>query len=136
MISPKGFMQKADTLVDGGTEMLIEPIQSTETRGIDPEVCKKFKAESGIKSEKREEEREQKLNPDQLREIATNLKDSINAIHNVDLQFSIHKSSGKLMTIVKDAGTDRVIREIPPSELLNLAAKMDEMIGILFDQQI
>jgi uncharacterized FlaG/YvyC family protein len=39
------------------------------------------------------------------------------------------------MVTVKDEATSDVIREIPPSEFLNLAAEIDEMIGIIFDQE-
>jgi uncharacterized FlaG/YvyC family protein len=58
----------------------------------------------------------------------------INMIHNVDLQFSIHEGSGQVLVKVTDAGSGEVIREIPPSEMLDLAARLDEMIGLLFDQ--
>jgi len=58
----------------------------------------------------------------------------INMIHNVDLQFSVHKGSGQILVKVMDAGTGDLIREIPPSEMLDLAARLDEMIGLLFDQ--
>lgn len=58
----------------------------------------------------------------------------INMIHNVDLQFSVHKGSGQILVKVMDAGSGELIREIPPSEMLDLAARLDEMIGLLFDQ--
>jgi len=70
-----------------------------------------------------------------VKEIAGNLQSSLNMIHNVDLQFSVHDSSGRIMVTVKDASTGQVIREVPPSDLLNLAAKLDEMIGLIFDER-
>lgn len=55
-------------------------------------------------------------------------------IHNVDLHFSVHEGSGQILVKVMNAGTDEVIREIPPSEMLDLAARLDEMIGLIFDR--
>ena len=70
-----------------------------------------------------------------VEEIAGNLQSNLNAIHNVDLQFSVHDSSGRIMVTVKDGTTGQVIREVPPSDILNLAAKLDEMIGLIFDER-
>jgi flagellar protein FlaG len=75
------------------------------------------------------------ISSDVLKEIAGNLQSGLNMIHNVDLQFSVHESSGRVMVIVKEASTGQVIREIPPREILNLAAKLDEMIGLIFDER-
>ena len=58
-------------------------------------------------------------------------------IRDVDLQFSVHEGSGDdVMVTVTDAASGEVIREIPPSEVLNIAARLDEMIGVLFDQVV
>lgn len=70
-----------------------------------------------------------------VKEIADNLQSSLNMIHNVDLQFSVHEGSGRIMVTVKDATTGQVIREVPPSDILNLASKLDEMIGLIFDER-
>jgi flagellar protein FlaG len=52
----------------------------------------------------------------------------------VDLQFSVHEASGEIMVTVRDESSGEVIREIPPSEMLDLAARLGEMVGLLFDQ--
>lgn len=69
-----------------------------------------------------------------LKAVTDELNHKINRIHNVDLQFSVHEGSGQLLVKVMDAATGELIREIPPSELLDLAAKLDEMIGLILDQ--
>lgn len=68
--------------------------------------------------------------------IAADLQKNIKALNNVDLGFSVHKSSGKIMVTVTDDETGRVIREIPSSEMLNLAARLEEMMGLIFDRKI
>ena len=70
-----------------------------------------------------------------LEELAADVQKNLNIMHNVDLRFSVHKASGQIMVTVIDETTGEVVREIPSSELLNLAAKLDEMVGILFDQK-
>ena len=70
-----------------------------------------------------------------LEELAEDVQKNLNIMHNVDLRFSVHKASGQIMVTVIDETTGEVIREIPSSELLNLAAKLDEMVGILFDEK-
>jgi uncharacterized FlaG/YvyC family protein len=39
------------------------------------------------------------------------------------------------MVTVKDETTGDVIRQIPPAEILDLATRLEEMIGLIFDQK-
>jgi flagellar protein FlaG len=64
------------------------------------------------------------------------LEQDIQAMHNVGLRFSKHNDSGRTIIKVLDKENDQVIREIPAEDVLNLAAKMEEMIGILFDKEV
>jgi len=64
------------------------------------------------------------------------LEQDIEMFHEVGLQFSIHEPTGRTVVKVVNKETDQTIREIPPEELLNLAAKLDEMLGILFDEKV
>lgn len=69
-----------------------------------------------------------------LQALAGEVLQKLSTIHNVDLRFSVHEGSGQLVVTVMDSETGEIIREIPPRELLNLAVRLDEMIGLLFDQ--
>ena len=60
----------------------------------------------------------------------------IELIRHVGLQFSVHDATGKTIIKVIDKDTDKLIREIPSEEILNLAEKIDEMLGILFDKTV
>lgn len=53
-----------------------------------------------------------------------------------ELKIQVHDKSGKLMIQVISQEDGRVIREIPPKELLDLAAKMDEMAGTLLSKNV
>ncbi|MDK2880991.1 MAG: flagellar protein FlaG [Clostridia bacterium] len=52
------------------------------------------------------------------------------------LSFCVHKETQRLVVKVIDPDTNKVIREIPPEELLDLAVRLQEMIGLLFDKRI
>jgi flagellar protein FlaG len=69
-----------------------------------------------------------------LQALTEEVYQKISLIHDVDLQFSVDDGSGQVVVTVTDATTGKVIREIPPPEILTLAARLDEMIGLLFDQ--
>lgn len=60
----------------------------------------------------------------------------IKKMRNVTLQFSVHETTGRTVVRVVDKETEKLIREIPPEEFLNLAAKLDEMVGIIFDKKV
>ena len=64
------------------------------------------------------------------------LNNDMEALHRVGLQFSVHKDTGQTVVRVVDKDTGKLIRQIPPQELLDLAAKLEDMMGILFDQQV
>ena len=70
-----------------------------------------------------------------LLEVVADVQKNLNLMHNVDLQFSVHEATGEVMVTVKNESTGRVIREIPPSEVLNLAARLEQMVGLIFDQK-
>jgi flagellar protein FlaG len=70
----------------------------------------------------------------EIEAVTSGLRERFQLIHQVELQFSVNETSGRTVVTVTDAQTGEVIREIPPSEQLNLAARLDEMIGLLFDQ--
>jgi flagellar protein FlaG len=51
----------------------------------------------------------------------------------VKLNFQVHDDTGTVMVRVVNQESGEVVREIPPSQVLDLAAKIDRMIGALFD---
>lgn len=71
-----------------------------------------------------------------MTEIVADVQKSLDLIQNIDLQFSIHEATGRTMVTVRDESSGKVVREIPPSEVLNLAARLDAMVGLMFDQNV
>ena len=114
--------------------MLVGPV-TTAGKNLAPPAQARLPAEvptpqEGMKEAKTHEP------PDLIRtkEVVADIQKNLNMIHNVDLQFTVHEASGEIMVTVLEESTGEVIREIPPSEMLDLAAKLGEMVGLLFDQ--
>ena len=53
-----------------------------------------------------------------------------------DLKIQVHEATGNIIVKVLSKEDGRIIREIPPEKLLNLAAKMEEMAGVLFNENV
>ncbi|MFZ5639696.1 MAG: flagellar protein FlaG [Bacillota bacterium] len=68
----------------------------------------------------------------------TNAVDKINRtvrIFNRAIHFSKHEESGRMWVQVIDTETQKVVREIPPEEILEIVARLEEMVGLLIDER-
>ena len=50
-----------------------------------------------------------------------------------DLRFEMHKETGTIQISVIDRNDGKVIKQIPPDSVLNMIAKIKDMIGSLMD---
>lgn len=50
-------------------------------------------------------------------------------------EFSIHEGTKEIMVKVIDEQTNEVIREIPPEKILDIVAKLWELVGIIVDEK-
>jgi len=115
--------------------MSVEPVKNSEGSLALP-VQAKLAAEAGqVLNDERAAKPVQKPDSDRLTELAADVQQNLKLMHNVDLQFSVHKASGQMMVVVREESTGKVIREIPPKEVLNLAAKFDELAGMLLNKK-
>ena len=51
------------------------------------------------------------------------------------LNFSKDESTGHTIVRIVNSETDEVIRQIPSEEILRIASKMQDVIGVLFDKE-
>ncbi len=84
------------------------------------------------KNKEREKPEKVQVSQDFISELEQRFKTP----HNFKLQFSMHEETGEIMAKVINMDTKKLIREIPTEAGLDLAAKIDEMIGILFDKKV
>jgi flagellar protein FlaG len=52
------------------------------------------------------------------------------------LEFKVHEATGQVMVKIVDNNTGEVLREIPPEKLLDMAANLMELAGILVDKRV
>lgn len=114
--------------------MFVEPTNTSERNTV-PLAQTGHAAETSEQNRAKRENQETAMQPAALQELAEDVQTNLKIMHDVDLNFSVHESSGQVMVTVVNEVTGEKIREIPPKELLNLAAKFDEMIGMIFDQK-
>lgn len=65
-------------------------------------------------------------------EVVADLNESMQSI-NTAISFSIDSDTKKTVITVSDASTGKVIRQIPAEEMLRIAARLNELVGLLYD---
>lgn len=82
-------------------------------------------------------EKEAPLNEAELERSINELNHFFSYYH---LQFRVHEGSGRYQVKMIDQNTDEVIREWPPSTILEISARFREMLekdlGVLLDERI
>jgi flagellar protein FlaG len=58
----------------------------------------------------------------------------ISVTFNTRLSFSLNEKLDQVVVKVIDNDTDKIVREIPPSELQHVYERIREVIGLLFDE--
>ncbi len=99
-----------------------------------------------IKNRALNAENEGKKEPQDIRLYIDSLNDKISRIAETmdsyvqsiqrDLKIQVDEKTGRIIVKVTSKESGKVIREIPPEELLDLAARIEEMTGILFDKKV
>lgn len=109
--------------------MLIQPVAAerlqADTRAV---VEAKPKAEEPSPEKKEPERPDHKL----LQHVLEVAQEHFQ-LRGVGLEFSVHEQTRRIKVTVLDKETGEMIREVPPQQMLDLMAKIDEMMGILFD---
>ena len=80
-----------------------------------------------------QEEIEQHM--EEIEQELTKLNDTMRTFDR-GLNFELHEDSGRHIVQVMDLIENEVIREIPPEEVLDISAKINEMIGLMIDVRI
>ncbi len=78
---------------------------------------------------------EKEVDASRLINALEDVRKDLKKIHNVELRFRVHEASGKIMVTVIDESNGEVLRELPSSKILNIAARVDIMMGFLLDQK-
>ena len=79
--------------------------------------------------------REEGIRDGKLRPQKSELPQESFEMRSIELRFSVHEETDRIRVTVFDKETGEMIREVPHQDVLDLMAKIDEMIGILFDEK-
>jgi flagellar protein FlaG len=114
--------------------MLVEAVNATKpvvNAGHDAGLSAKNQTQKGAE----ESQDNRRDDVDFLKDVLDVAQNHFN-ISGVSLDFSVHEATGTIKVDVRDKETGEVIREVPPQQVLDLMAKIDEMMGILYDQKV
>jgi flagellar protein FlaG len=93
---------------------------------ISPEIKK-------IKKKQEAAEENRKASKETVERTVQALKNYIES-NKRDLDISVHEGTGDIMIKVISEKDGKVIREVPPEKFLDLAAKIEEFVGSLFNE--
>jgi flagellar protein FlaG len=74
------------------------------------------------------------LDLEALTEAIDRIQESVD-LQNRSLQFKIDAPNDRVQILVIDRDTEEVIREIPPTEVLKVAERIRETLGLVFDAE-
>jgi len=119
--------------------MLVESININATKPtVDsvPDIGSVLKNQASQGQELRRDRKNGKQDEDVefLKDVLEVAQNHLN-VSGVNLAFSVHEDTGIVQVDVTDKETGDIIREIPSEQVLNLMAKIDEMMGIIFDER-
>jgi flagellar protein FlaG len=78
----------------------------------------------------------QVLDTEKLMEEVGKLNQMLNAVDMNTITFRVHEDSEQLYAQLVNMKTQEVIKTFPPEYMLELAAKMKDLVGMLIDEKI
>lgn len=82
----------------------------------------------------REKAQEQSLSNQELAKAVENIQARLDVMR-TKLGFSLHGETEDIVVEVTDRESGELIRQIPSEEVMEIRAKLDELVGILFDKK-
>ncbi len=80
------------------------------------------------------EKKQPKIDENALEEMVDELRQQFRS-RSTSLNFSIDEATKSLVVKVIDSDTEKVIRQIPPDEVLAFRARIQELLGALYDEE-
>ena len=84
----------------------------------------------------REKEEQSAPSGETVKKMTSMIQESLDSM-NINISFSTYgTNSERISVVVKDKETGEVIREMPAEELQRLHVKMEELMGLIFNDRI
>ena len=121
-----------------------ENVKADGAAGVQEEqkVLRQFMSPLGAAEQERREAKKEELSRKELLGLLEEKTGQLNRameIFNKRLRFEVHDETERIMVKILEKrvdNTDEVIREIPPERVLDMLARLEEMIGLLIDERI
>lgn len=78
---------------------------------------------------------ETKFNPEDIEDAVAALDQTVRAFSE-RISFVLHRESGRMQVRVIDNATQEVVKEIPPTAVLEVIARIREIVGLLLDEKV
>lgn len=107
-----------------------------EARGVDTVRASNLRAASAQQDEKRKIQHEEDMahTKQDLVNLSKEMNQKMRDI-GTDINFSYSEDIRGLVVTVKEPNSGKIIREIPSQDAIELARKMNETMGLLFDKE-
>lgn len=132
------FISNAASLGDYKTEQRVQPTaapQISGTAGTGTADTAAVKTYTGKQDgTKEEEKKDAQANTNHLKSILNETNNKIKPTR-TRCEFSYHEDIHRVSIKVMDVDTDKLIREIPPEETLEMLQKLWEVAGLLVDEK-
>ncbi|MBI5191892.1 MAG: flagellar protein FlaG [Nitrospirae bacterium] len=114
---------------------LYKPIVDTGNNNSPSKNYESALSNSTTKIDTENDKENKTLNKGDIEKVADQINSKIEST-NKSLKFFVHEATGQIAVKVINKDTNEVIKEIPAKELLDLQAKIEDMVGMLIDKEI
>jgi len=118
--------------VEGVDPLVLNQVQSQTQKPIVQDT-KKINVDS--EQEKRQQEGKAGYSQGDLEQAVEKLNAATD-LFNIKLRFKLDHEKGEIYVLVIDASEGKVIRRIPPENVLKVTSQMQYMVGLLLDELI
>lgn len=106
------------------------PLVETGINSVSPD-----NSESRVKVENKNDNESNKLSQGEVKKAAEQINKRFDS-SNRTFRFFVDEKTGQIAMKVINKDTNEVIKEIPSSELLDLQAKIEDMVGLIIDRKV
>lgn len=113
----------------------IAPQRSPEHLPQPPSSAPEPRNEVATEAKEREQAPAPELTADELREVVQSFEEAIVFV-NRSIRFQVDESTNRLVTLIVNQDTNEVIRQIPPEEMVAIARRLREFVGLFLDVEV
>ena len=119
-------MQRIEGHVAASLGDISRPLQTHADRRLQKEA---------LDVQEQKEVATKEVGSEELMSVAAELKQVIEVSSGKRLDFGIEEHGEGLFVVIREHGSDQVIKQIPSEELLDLYGRIEKIIGVILDEE-